>query len=72
MLNCSKNTVKHYIYSSKFIEDATPLLHGSGKVKINVYQLGENTNLAYYIRKKKSLKKKTNDVLGEITSTKFI
>ena len=69
ILNCSKNTIKHYIYSSKFIVDAVPLLHGSGKVKINVYQLGENTNLAYYIRTKKSLKKKRNDVLGEITSS---
>ena len=33
----SKNSIKHLIYTSKFIEDTTPGLHGSGKSKIKVF-----------------------------------
>jgi hypothetical protein len=33
----SKRSVNKFIYTSKFIEDTSPYLHGSGKTKINVY-----------------------------------
>ena len=32
-----KNKIKHCIYTSKFIEDTPPILHGSGKAKIKVF-----------------------------------
>ena len=33
----SKRSVKYQIYNSKFIENTSPYLHGSGKVKIRVF-----------------------------------
>jgi len=33
----SKRRINHLIYTSQFIEDTNPYLHGSSKSKINVY-----------------------------------
>jgi hypothetical protein len=33
----TKRKIKHLVYTSQFIEDTTPWLHGSNKNRINVY-----------------------------------
>jgi hypothetical protein len=33
----SKRKIKHLVYTSNFIEDTNPYLHGSSKSRINVY-----------------------------------
>ena len=33
----SKRKIKHLVYTSNFIEDTNPWLHGSTKCRINVY-----------------------------------
>jgi len=48
----SNKTVKYYIYTSLNIEDTDPFLHGSGKVKIRVFNYSENP-VNYFSRKDK-------------------
>jgi len=50
-LKLSKNQIKYYIYISKNIGDANPLLYGSGKSKIKVYKW-VYSDLTYIQRKK--------------------
>jgi hypothetical protein len=38
----SKRKIKHLIYTSQFIEDTNPYLHGSSKCRINVYNYTPN------------------------------
>lgn len=48
----NNNTIKYYIYTSLNIEDTDPILHGSGKVKIRVFNYSENP-VNYFSRKDK-------------------
>jgi hypothetical protein len=40
--NISRKSIKWYIYNSNFIEETNPLIHGSLKTKINVYNYTPN------------------------------
>ena len=44
--------LKYYIYTSLNIEDTDPVLHGSGKVKIRVFNYTK-TPVNYFARKDK-------------------
>ena len=46
------NMIKYYIYTSLNIEDTDPVLHGSGKVKIRVFNYNK-TPVNYFSRKDK-------------------
>ena len=48
----NNNAVKYYIYTSLNIEDTDPVLHGSGKVKIRVFNY-TNISKKYFARKDK-------------------
>ena len=48
----NNKTVKYYIYTSLNIEDTDPVLHGSGKVKIRVFNYTK-TPVKYFARKDK-------------------
>ena len=52
-----KKTIKYHIYTSKRIGDASPVMYGSCKSKINVYTLipPEKEN---YIKRKRVVKRK--------------
>ena len=49
-----KRTITYHIYTSTFIEDTQPCLHGSTKSKINVYNYTPDAK-KYFQRKMKKL-----------------
>lgn len=49
-----KKSINYYIYNSNFIEDTTPLIHGSYKTKIHVF----NYNVLEHNYFKRRIKKK--------------
>ena len=48
-----KRTIKYHIYTSKFIEDTNPVVHGSSKNKISVFNYNELEN-NYFKRKQRN------------------
>jgi hypothetical protein len=58
----SKRKIKHLIYTSNFIEDTNPYLHGSSKCRINVYNYTPN-GMEYSARR--TLKRQTRVVEEE-------
>jgi hypothetical protein len=64
VLQFTKRKIKHYIYTSRFIEDTKPYLHGSIKQKINVYTF-DNKFKDFYFNKKK----RKNDIKIELSSS---
>jgi len=59
--------IKYYIYNSPNIEDTDPVLHGSGKVKIRVFNYTD-TKLNYFIRKdkKKNVSRENTDEASKL------
>ena len=55
-LGLTKRNILWYLYNSKNIQDTNPLLHGSGRFKIRVYNYSENSR----VRIKKKFTKKVN------------
>jgi hypothetical protein len=48
-------TIKYHIYTSKFIEDTNPVVHGSSKSKISVFNY-TNLENSYFKRKLRNKK----------------
>jgi hypothetical protein len=59
--------IKYYIYNSPNIEDTDPVLHGSGKAKIRVFNYTD-TKLNYFIRKdkKKNVSRENTDEASKL------
>ena len=67
VLHFTKRKIKHFIYHSRFIDNTNPHLHGSGKLKINVYTFDKKLKDFYFKRKKE--KKRNDFTWGELTDT---
>lgn len=46
--------IKYYIFSSLFIEDTNPYIHGSSKLKIRVFNY--TTDIKVYFKRKSKIK----------------
>ena len=60
-LGLTKRNILWYLYNSKNIQDTNPLLHGSGRFKIRVYNYNENSG----VRIKKKYTKNVKNVVKE-------
>jgi hypothetical protein len=56
-----KRTVKWHIYNSRFIENTDPIIHGSRKSKIQVYNYTDVEN-GYFNRKKKAFQENKEEI----------
>ena len=54
-LNINKRSVKYFIYSSHYIEDTPPWIHGSLKSRIHVFRFTKEKD-TYFNRKKKKVR----------------